>query len=773
MTVSVQGPIAIENNLTPEKILIFETCRITFSGRIMFKSNICSYLVALISQTLYFMLSQNTSITFSDNCVSGGVIEVDNEQYNNPYPHCIFQFIELNKTSTNSVLLPTKYKIIIDNNNNCINKTKEMKCKKSFRHYASHCRWINENDSTNINDLIVHDDANQTNEHNMICHCSRNATDCRVDVLGQVYPGQTLQVELCLPCSDKEATLYVETHNRYLPSSSCKIVHQNQLINFLTSYSSILNFTIVSNATEICELFLTVSPYLYQIYEVFYVKLRPCPIGFVLLNGKCDCDPVLFNNKFLHIKECEINHITIKRPPNSWIAPIISGNRTYSVCSNCPMDYCLPLSSDLNLQNPDLQCQFNRTGVLYSQCQHSFSMVFGSSRCIHCTNIHILISLVILLAGMALMVMIYLLNLTVTNGTITGIIFYANVISINDSTFLTNDNIFKPLQVFISFVNLDLGIETCFYNGMDSYVKMLLQLFFPFYLIIISIFIIIVSRYSTRMLQWTHTRSLPVLATLFLLSYTSVVRTVLTVLFSYSTITQLPSGYQQIVWSIDSSVPLFGVKFIILFIICILQLLILVPLNITLLFARFLSRFKMVNHFKPFLDAFQGAYKDRYYYWLGIQISLRILFFVFYLFRTQIKLIVSTIVLLCYTISFGFIYPNKNKLVNIQELILLLNLTVLYAVSYQSNNDIFSVFTNIMVIVTFVQFFLIILYHTLTYALHYDLMYMLKATANKISLLNKSHLTHPNVHNTTSLNIPDRVNYTEYREDLLVMTSDT
>ena len=212
---------------------------------------------------------------------------------------------------------------------------------------------------------------------NTLCQCSKNVTDCRLDVLGHVYPGQTLQVELCLPCSSKEATLHVETHNRLLPSSACKIVHQNQLINFLTSYSSILNFTIVSNATEIiCELFLTVSPYLYQIYEVFYVKLRPCPIGFVLLNGICDCDPVLFNNKFLHIKECEINHITIKRPPNSWIAPTISGNSTYSVCSNCPMDYCLPLSSDLNLQNPDLQCQFNRTGVLCSQCQHSLSMVF-------------------------------------------------------------------------------------------------------------------------------------------------------------------------------------------------------------------------------------------------------------------------------------------------------------------------------------------------------------------------------------------------------------
>ena len=54
------------------------------------------------------------------------------------------------------------------------------------------------------------------------------------------------------------------------------------------------------------------------------------------------------------------------------------------------------------------------------------------------------------------------------------------------------------------------------------------------------------------MLRWTYTRSLPLLATLFLLSYTSVLRAVLTVLFSYSTITQLPSGHQQLMWSIDA-----------------------------------------------------------------------------------------------------------------------------------------------------------------------------------------------------------------------------
>ena len=54
--------------------------------------------------------------------------------------------------------------------------------------------------------------------------------------------------------------------------------------------------------------------------------------------------------------------------------------------------------------------------------------------------------------------------------------FMLKTININDSVFLVNDNVFKPLRVLI---NLDLGIETCFYNGMDGYAKMFLY-FFPF-----------------------------------------------------------------------------------------------------------------------------------------------------------------------------------------------------------------------------------------------------------------------------------------------------
>ena len=396
------------------------------------------------------------------------------------------------------------------------------------------------------------------------------------------------------------------------------------------------NFTIISENSS-CELFFMLQNF---IRSAFYVQLSRCPVGFTLQNGKCDCDPFLPPD----IDTCYIDLSAITRPANTWItAHTLTNNTTNYLISDCPMDYCLPYSTNLNLLYPDLQCQFNRTGILCSQCQYPLSMVFASSRCMKCTNVHILISIIVIVAGIVLVVLLYVLNLTVTKGTINGIIFYANIISINDSVFLVNDNVFKPLRVFISFTNLDLGIETCFYNGMDSYAKMWLQLFFPSYLIIIAVSIIIASRYSSRILRLTYSRSLPVLATLFLLSYTGVLRVVLTVLFSYSTITEYPSGDKEIVWSIDASVPLFGLRFTILFITCLVLFLILIPFNIILLFRRYLAQFRIVNYFKPLLDAFQGSYKDKYYYWIAVHIILRSTFFSLYGFQVKVRLFLTTI----------------------------------------------------------------------------------------------------------------------------------
>ena len=131
---------------------------------------------------------------------------------------------------------------------------------------------------------------------------------------------------------------------------------------------------------------------------------------------------------------------------------------------------------------------------------------------------------------------------------------------------------------FPSDIWCELYLKTCFQNsfhtdiyGMDDYAKMWLQLAFPFYLIFIATLIIITSHYSTTIQRLTARRALPVLATLFLLSYTKILRIVCTVLFSYSTITHLPSKHTTLVWSVDANVPLFGVRFTILFIVCLIR----------------------------------------------------------------------------------------------------------------------------------------------------------------------------------------------------------
>ena len=169
-------------------------------------------------------------------------------------------------------------------------------------------------------------------------------------------------------------------------------------------------------------------------------------------------------------------------------------------------------------------------------------------------------------------------------------------------------------------------------------------------------------------------------------------------------------------WSIDASVPLFGLKFTILFITCLVLFLLLIPFNIILLFTRYLSQFRIINNFKPLLDAFQGSYKDRYYYWVGVQFILRSVLFGFYVFQTQLRLILTAFILILFTTLYGYSRPNKNGLVCIQELsLLLLNLTIMYAVFYQCSGSIISIVTNVMINLALFQFCTIVFYHFLTY----------------------------------------------------------
>ena len=181
-------------------------------------------------------------------------------------------------------------------------------------------------------------------------------------------------------------------------------------------------------------------------------------------------------------------------------------------------------------------------------------------------------------------------------------------------------------------------------------------------------------------------------------------------------------------------------------------------------------QFRMINYYKPLLDAFQGSYKDKYYYWVGLQLTMRSLLFAMYAFQTRLKLILSVILLVILSIYSGHIHPHKNKIVNIQEHFLPMNITIMYAVSYQGSEKIFSIVTNIMITLAFIQFFAIAFYHFLTYTYHCNAMIVLQTLKTKLmKFWYKSYFKDNNSRfDVKLLNIPERTyNYSEYQDGLI------
>ena len=183
-----------------------------------------------------------------------------------------------------------------------------------------------------------------------------------------------------------------------------------------------------------------------------------------------------------------------------------------------------------------------------------------------------------------------------------------------------------------------------------------------------------------------------------------------------------------------------------------------------LLFTRYLSQFRVINQFKPLLDAFQGSYKDKYYYWIAVHTIVRSMLFSFYAFQTKLRLILTTMILIVLIAFNGYARPHKSKLANIQKLLLLLNLTIMYVVSYQGSGSVFFTVTNVMISLAFIQFCTIVFYHFLTYTCHCNVVTALQ------TILTTYKTNHGDQHvvDLTPLNVPERTyNYNEYRDGLI------
>ena len=354
-----------------------------------------------------------------------------------------------------------------------------------------------------------------------------------------------------------------------------------------------------------------------------------CAPGLVYNKSEssCVCNATLRHHSFTCV--IKTNTTTYKtKLPHYWIG--MKGKHLI-VSPNCPLTYCNSdiLQSGLTLDNntQNLQCTNGHRGLLCSECPSGYSSVFGTFKCKQCSSVWLLQLPLYALSGIFIVALLFLLNLTLLQGTVLGVMLYANIMEL--MTDFIQEHARGPLFFLLSVLNLQSGAGLCFYNGMDQFAKALLQFVFPCYLFTLLIVIIIVThKCGYRMFRKAHfiaRRAVPVLATIMVLTYTSLVSAVTTPL-RYTTILNADTAQGETVWLYQPSLPFFGGQHFVIGILSITVIVLyLIPFTFTMLFGDLMRRYIHKLWFSHFMDVFHGGFRWPLGFWIGLRLLVRVI----------------------------------------------------------------------------------------------------------------------------------------------------
>ena len=761
-----------------------------FEGYNNFTFNTADIILSLntyifIKEFAVINISHNTAIndTLSSHKQTKALIHY--EKVNSIQP-CLFQFLSTKNLdeefqNNNSSFFFT---VILKNNaryNSII-----------FGTQLNSCYWLKQSSLKTLTPATVYEKVLQYDMSDMsvigrqegtLCYCKNETyVDCLRDhSFGSIFPGQTIPISLVrMPLSSVSNTAIYSSFFPYsqnahvMPYEECPL--ELEWLQLLHANCTPLSYKVHSrNSLEMskkCYVSFRAT-YPDDSFYVYYVDFKECPLGFAIHNGSCDCDKNL-RTAFPGLR-CNIQTQTFTRPGKSWIG--LSNDKKYiKYTKHCAPTVCKEHPTDVTLDKPDSQCNFNRSGVACGYCPPELGAVFGSMTCKRCSNYWLFLLPVYMIAGMLLILLLFMLNLTIVDGKINGFILYVNAIVVHIYKIFPTSR----LAVIISLINLDLGIETCFFNGMTEYDKTWLQFAFPLYLLLIVAVLAYTSRYSSLVEKLTRRQVIPVITTIFLLTYSKLLVVTSKVFFSYMTIYTLPDHQSIVVWTWDPSVPLFGVKYTVLFIASLLLLVfVLLPLNLFLLFTKAALRFKcFAKYLKPYLDAFQAPFKDNCRYFPGLELTIRCISFAIgnkFLESISKRMALNNLVCVCLLLYMCAFKPFKSfantllyisYVINAQCMIILLMFS-----EFNVDTVWYAVIFDLLICIALAEFVITVLYYLYKNHLHKIKQLEKFVTAVESIILKfyhrsfKTDATHP------PLSMVPLENFEQLQEELLLVDS--
>ena len=690
---------------------------ITLEGHIVFHNNtgINGAAIMLIGDSLIY-LTQELRANFTHNkaLFSGGAIYAVGNIFTQTF--CSFQ-VSYNHSHDNITIFFKSNEATIAGNS--------VYTPNLYNCYIGE-EWVNYSKAIEIYDNIF------SNGINDISTTPINLTICDLkdhtyNLIHEVYPGETFNISVAAvdaagnnSYSIVTITAINNTHTRFTHINWWLSERENTQVIRETDDCTLITVTLHTNDSNTLDksdgaLLFTVAEL--RDSTLLNIKLKSCSPGFQLDNktGSCVCSYVL-SSKLLRIDgytpDCNINTRTFNRPAiTSWVGSEKHNNTSVFLLSlHCPRGYCNDdftlsvfyyrndetfeiMSKDLS-KNSSL-CLNNREGKLCSKCSTvngvNYSVVFGSTECRQCSNWWLWTLVFYAVAGPLLIYLLYALRLTLTTGTLNGIIFYAQVATAGLLDILSIKDIqcsqstrfsMKVTPFFLSTINLNLGFPLCFYNGMSELRKGGFSLLFPLYLLTIVAVLTILSRFSVRISNRIAHSSVQVLVTVVHLSFTKLLLTIGDIFTSVELYSSTRKGVTK-VWFNDGYVTYReGEHLVLMIVTSVIVGIFLIPYLLIILTGRLLMKSNKIREYlRPIYEAIHAPYKYNKQYWFTARQLLLIFACTLYaMYRGNSFFLGFCIFLPVYFVFVtvqAYLRPFKSKVLNILDLSVMINFGIL------------------------------------------------------------------------------------------------
>ena len=505
-----------------------------------------------------------------------------------------------------------------------------------------------------------------------VCIGNNATVNCDAYFMSHVMIGQEIDVPTCVlnhfdhPTDTTQFLLYEDSNPNYSMNGS------NQV---LLSCDAFQGISIIGNRSLSKPLNYSISVVLHddrnsgwgEISVNLTIELTPCYSGFWQYSGskRCEC----YNAS--DIVFCSGSASTIKR--GYWFGSIVEK----PTVTFCPINYCnftcCETSNGYYHLSPlrDNQCRSHRTGPACGSCTDDYTLSFDSTECVNVDNCTagqtVLVILLTVLYWIVMFTLVFaIMYYKVGIGYLYSITYYYSILDILLNQIMhASRGLYLTANIMSSFSKIIpqfLG-ELCLTTGMNGIDQQFIHYIHPSAVILILILISLLARRSRRISTIISRGIIHVICLLLLLSYTSIASTSLLLMRSLKFL-DIDKVYTYLSPDIEY---LHGrhLAYAIVAMLCTVSIVIGLPLVLTL--EPFLNHKINFIKIKPFLDQFQGCYKDNLRYFAGYYMICRLIIIVIVIVNSSNNFVANYIlIIVCGTIAlvYGMVRPYSNDILN-------------------------------------------------------------------------------------------------------------